>query len=94
MTSSVDKPQPDDLAIALKYDGTGAPRVTARGKGYVAEKILELAKASNIPIEEDPMLVEALASIPLEEEIPEELYKAVAEILNFIMRQARAKQGR
>lgn len=74
-------------AVALKYEANkGAPRVTAKGKGVLAEKIIELAKANNIPVREDPDLVEILAKVELGQEIPEEMYKAVAEILAFVYR--------
>lgn len=74
------------LAVALHYDKTGAPRVTAKGKGAVGEKIIEVAKAHDIPIEENEVLAGALSNIELGDEIPEELYKAVAEVLVFVLR--------
>lgn len=73
-------------AVALRYD-TGredAPRVVASGKGYVAGKILEVAKAARVPIYEDAALAEHLSKLDLGSEIPFELYKMVAEILVFI----------
>lgn len=74
-------------AVALKYEaGKGAPKVTARGQGLLAEKIIEVAKAHGIPVTEDPDLVAVLASVELDHEIPEELYQAVAEILAFVYR--------
>jgi len=75
-------------AVALKYEALkgGAPKVTAKGKGLLAEKIIEMARANNIPIREDSDLVELLAKVELNREIPEELYKAVAEILAFVYR--------
>ncbi len=74
------------LAVALHYDRTGAPRVVARGKGTLGEKIIEVAKANNIPIEENEVLAGALSNVELGEEIPAELYKAVAEVLVFVLR--------
>ena len=74
------------LAVALHYDRTGAPRVVAKGKGTLGEKIIEVAKANNIPIEEDEVLAGALSNVELGEEIPAELYKAVAEVLVFVLR--------
>ncbi|MBF0319548.1 MAG: EscU/YscU/HrcU family type III secretion system export apparatus switch protein [Nitrospirae bacterium] len=73
-------------AAALKYKkGTpDAPKITAKGSGTVADKIIELAKASGVPIKEDKQLVEILSALDLYQEIPQELYKAVAEILAFI----------
>ncbi|MGD1076658.1 MAG: EscU/YscU/HrcU family type III secretion system export apparatus switch protein [Thermodesulfovibrionales bacterium] len=61
-----------------------APKVIAKGKGKVAEKILEIAKKYNIPIQEDRELVEVLSSLDLYQEIPPKLYRAVAEILAFV----------
>ena len=71
----------NQLAVALHYDKSGAPRVVAKGRGGIGEKIIELAKAHDIPIEENEVLVGALANVELGDEIPVELYKAVAEVL-------------
>ena len=73
-------------AVALYYDHEHAPYVTAKGQGDVAEKIIEKAREHDVPIQEDPLLAQALSHIPLDEEIPEELYKAVAAVLRFIMK--------
>ena len=80
MTNTPRKPQ---FAIALQYDGEGAPRVTAKGGGELAEQILALAKEMDIPLEEDAVLTEALARVDLGNEIPPALYLAVAEVLAF-----------
>jgi flagellar biosynthesis protein len=74
------------LAVALHYDRTGAPRVVAKGKGTLGEKIIEVARANNIPIEENEVLAGALSNVELGDEIPAELYKAVAEVLIFVLR--------
>ncbi len=74
------------LAVALHYDKKGAPRVVAKGKGTVAEKIVEIAKEHDISIQENEVLAGALSNIELGDEIPAELYKAVAEVLIFVMR--------
>jgi flagellar biosynthesis protein len=74
------------LAVALHYDRTGAPRVIAKGKGTIGEKIIELARANDIPIEENEVLAGALSNVELGDEIPTELYKAVAEVLIFVLR--------
>jgi flagellar biosynthesis protein len=74
------------VAVALHYDKTGAPRVIAKGRGSVGEKIIELARAHDIPIEENEALAGALANVDLGDEIPAELYKAVAEVLVFVLR--------
>ena len=75
-------------AVALHYDRTpgSAPRVVASGRGKIAEKILETAAAAGIDIVEDADLIEVLARIPIGDEIPDELFQAVAEILAFIYR--------
>ncbi len=74
---------PPDLAIALNYDGKAAPRVTATGKGDLAERIVELAREHGVPLHTDPALAGVLAEIPLGGEIPRELYLAVAEVIAF-----------
>jgi flagellar biosynthesis protein len=74
------------LAVALHYDKTGAPRVVAKGRGNIGEKIIEVAKAHNIPVEENEVLAGALSNVELGDEIPVELYKAVAEVLVFVLR--------
>jgi flagellar biosynthesis protein len=74
------------LAVALHYDRTGAPRVVAKGKGAIGKKIIEVAKAHDIPIEENEVLAGALSKVELGDEIPVELYKAVAEVLVFVLR--------
>jgi flagellar biosynthesis protein len=76
----------NQLAVALHYDRTGAPRVVAKGKGTIGEKIIEVAKANNVPIEENEVLAGALSNVELGDEIPAELYKAVAEVLVFVLR--------
>ncbi|HET6849698.1 MAG TPA: EscU/YscU/HrcU family type III secretion system export apparatus switch protein [Gaiellales bacterium] len=73
-------------AAALRYDGRDAPRVVATGRGLVAEKILEAAREAGVPLREDPALMEALATLELEQEIPPELYRAVAEALAWAYR--------
>lgn len=75
-------------AVALKYQaGTmDAPKVVAKGKGYVAENMLKTAKEHAIPIQEDPSLVEVLGKLDLDQQIPPELYQVVAEILAFVYR--------
>lgn len=72
-----------DIAIALKYDGLNAPKVTATGSGIDAEQILAIADQYHIPLQSDPQLARILAQIPLGDEIPRELYVAVAEVIAF-----------
>jgi flagellar biosynthesis protein len=73
-------------AVALKYDKQkdDAPRVVAKGQGQVAENIIELAKKHDIPIKDDPDLIEVLSSLEINEAIPSEIYVAVAELLAFV----------
>ena len=74
------------LAVALHYDKTGAPRVVAKGKGTIGARIVELAREHAIPIEENEVLAGALSHVEIGDEIPPELYKAVAEVLIFVLR--------
>jgi flagellar biosynthesis protein len=73
-------------AVALRYTPKEdrAPKVTAKGSGRVAEKIIALAKEHGIPIQEDPALVQVLSQLDFYEEIPPSVYGVVAEILAFI----------
>lgn len=71
------------LAVALRYDGTSAPVVTAKGEGFVAEEILRLAQEHDIPVRDEPDLVRLLAQVRLGEEIPRSLYVAVAQVIAF-----------
>ena len=73
-------------AIALKYDleRDNAPKITAKGKGETASNIIKIAKEHDIPIKEDPDLVELLSQIDIDKEIPSSMYRAVAEIFSFI----------
>ncbi len=82
-------------AVALRYvpKQDQAPKVTAKGAGAVAQKIIDLAKAQGIPIHEDPALVQVLAQLDFYQEIPASVYLVVAEILAFVysMDRQRAK---
>ncbi|MDC3416410.1 EscU/YscU/HrcU family type III secretion system export apparatus switch protein [Aquibacillus salsiterrae] len=73
-------------AVALRYDKetTHAPTITATGKGHVADNIIKHAITNDIPIQEDPSLVELLSKLNVHQQIPEELYQAVAEVFAFI----------
>ena len=77
------KPEKPRRAAALRYDkeNAGAPKVVAAGAGLVADRIVELAREQGVPVREDPALAEALARLELEQEIPSELFVAVAEVL-------------
>jgi flagellar biosynthesis protein len=76
------------LAVALHYDKADfpVPRVVAKGHGDLGQKIIETARAIGVPIESNPGLAEALAQVELDGEIPEHLYRAVAEVLIFVLR--------
>jgi flagellar biosynthesis protein len=71
------------LAVALHYDEVNAPVVSAKGQDEVAQKIYEIAKHHNVPLQENQELVKLLSKIELGEQIPEALYLAVAEIIAF-----------
>jgi flagellar biosynthetic protein FlhB/flagellar biosynthesis protein len=75
-----------DIAIALKYDREkdNAPRVIAKGMRLKAEKIREIAKQYGVPFMKNTTLAGALYRVDVGQEVPEELYDAVAEVLNFV----------
>ena len=73
-------------AIEYSVENDMAPKVTAKGQGLIAEKIIALAREHNIPVKSDPALVRMLSQLDIDEQIPVELYKAVAEILAFVYR--------
>ncbi|HON39617.1 MAG TPA: EscU/YscU/HrcU family type III secretion system export apparatus switch protein [Deltaproteobacteria bacterium] len=85
-----------DKAVALKYERgkDPAPRVTAKGRGVVAERILAIAREHNIPIRQDKALLDALYRLDINEEIPEDLYRVIAEVLAFVYRMNRMKAER
>lgn len=72
-----------DRVVALTYDGANTPRVSAKGRGTLADQIIALAEEYDVPIEKDPELAALLSQIPLGDEIPEALYLAVAEVIAF-----------
>jgi flagellar biosynthesis protein len=73
-------------ASALRYEGTGAPKVVASGRGLIAERILETAREAGVPIRSDAALSEALSALDLGQEVPEEMWQAVAETLAWAYR--------
>lgn len=81
-----EKKRPTPKAVALRYipKVDRAPKITAKGSGLLAEKIIELAKKHGIPIQEDPALVQILSQLDFYQEIPPSVYMVVAEILAFI----------
>ncbi|MEI7796865.1 MAG: EscU/YscU/HrcU family type III secretion system export apparatus switch protein [Methylococcaceae bacterium] len=76
---------PPNFVVALKYDyeKDNAPTVTAKGAHLAAEQILKIADEHDIPLYKDPELVTILSKIPLGDEIPQDLYLAVAEVIAF-----------
>ena len=84
-----------DVAIAIKYDREkdNAPRVIAKGLRLRAEKLREIAKQYNIPIMKNVGLANALYKVDVGQEVPEELYDAVAEVLNFVFELKQAHEG-
>ncbi len=73
-------------AAALRYDKSkeNAPKVIAKGKGQSAKNIIKIAELHNLPIKKDEDLIELLSKVELDKEVPEALYKAVAEVFSFI----------
>jgi len=73
-------------AVALQYQPKldNAPKVIAKGKGQVAERIIEIAREHNIYIQNDPDLIEVLSQLDLNQEIPPDLYIVIAELLAFV----------
>lgn len=73
-------------AVALEYDKDKdpAPKVVAKGRGAIAERIIAIAEESGVPLYRDPDLIEVLMAVDLDETVPSHLYQAVAEVLAFI----------
>ncbi|PIZ31290.1 MAG: hypothetical protein COY40_02510 [Alphaproteobacteria bacterium CG_4_10_14_0_8_um_filter_53_9] len=82
-------------AAALQYDKNkdAAPKLTAKGKGPIAEKILEIARENNIPIHRDEDLLEILETVEVDTEIPLEVYQVVAEIFSFLYQANQKRKG-
>jgi flagellar biosynthesis protein len=82
------RPAPPQTATALLYEPgqTEAPRVVAIGRGQLAERIIALAEAHDIPLVNDPALAQTLSRLELNTEIPPDLYLAVAQILAYVYR--------
>ena len=72
-----------DIAVALSYDGANAPTIAAKGQREIARRILEKAEEAGVPLQYDPELAAILSQIPVGDEIPENLYRAIAEIIAF-----------
>ena len=75
--------QSSPIAVALEYEGDNPPIVNARGVGPIAEEIIKIAKQHGIPLQQDNELIEILADLKLGDEIPENLYRAIAEVIAF-----------
>ncbi len=89
--TETDKDQAGDkIAVALHYElgADAAPRVTAKGRGEVAGKIVEIAEAAGVHIEHNEPLARSLSQLELDQQIPKELYRAVAEVIGFLLRRA------
>ena len=84
---------PPKTAVALHWSGEGAPRVTAKGRNEVAERILAVAQENEVPIKEDRELTAVLAQVDLGDAIPEELYLAVAQVIAFAYRLSGKEPG-
>lgn len=87
-TAAAEGARPPQLAVALQYDPNqaDAPRVTASGRGHVAEQILNLAFANGVKVRTDPDLAQVLAAVEVDSVIPVEAFTAVAEILAYVYR--------
>ncbi len=83
----------DKKAVALKYDmeNDNAPRVIAKGRGHVAEHILDTAQKNSVPVYRNKTLVNMLMALEIDREIPPELYKAIAEVMAYVYRMDKAK---
>lgn len=94
MSGKQDEKDKVKRAVALRYapEQNVSPVVVAKGKGHIAETIMQKAKEHGVPLQEDPSLVEVLSKLDIKQEIPTELYQLVAEILSFVYRtDSRAK---
>jgi flagellar biosynthesis protein len=88
-----DQPKERALAVALQYEkGTrDAPKVVAKGRGLVAEKIIALAEENGVIIEANPVLAQALSGVEIDDTIPIELYEAVAIVIGYVLRTSAKK---
>jgi len=87
-------PQGKLKAAALRYDTSkeNAPRVVAKGEGTSAENIIKIAELHDLPIKKDEDLIELLSKVELDKEVPELLYKAVAEVFSFVYKISKEKE--
>ena len=84
-----ERPKDRALAVALHYEkgSREAPRVVAKGRGLLAERIVALAEENGVVIEANPVLAEALSGVELDDTIPIELYDAIAVVIGYVLRQ-------
>lgn len=75
--------QSTPIAVALEFDGDSTPVVNARGIGVIADEIIKIAEQHGVPLQKDSELIEVLADLNIGDEIPENLYAAIAEIIAF-----------
>lgn len=93
MSEPTDKPVPPPSAVAITYNNDdSAPRVVAKGRGMVAEQIIERAREHGVAIHESKELVSLLMQVELDDHIPPALYRAVAELLAWLYRVEAAQQ--
>lgn len=81
-----DKAQRATQAVALKYDKINAPKLSAKGDDDIARQIIDIAKANDVYIHQDPALTGVLSQLALGDEIPEALYVTIATIIAFVYR--------
>jgi flagellar biosynthesis protein len=87
--------QREKKAVALRYQPGHdlAPRVIAKGSGEIAEQIIAIAKSNGVPLQENPSLIQLLSKIEVDQQIPPELYRVVAEVLSLVYRiETRARE--
>lgn len=86
------RPSDDDLAVALSYQPNQeqAPRITAKGQGWLAQQIIEVAEANGIEVREDADLAQILSQVDVDSEIPLEAFTLVAEILSYVYEKNKA----
>ena len=82
------KPAPQQEAVALRYDKNkeDAPRVIAKGKGFVAEQLIAIARRHAVPVYQNQSVTQLLMAVELDREIPPEMYQAVASVLAYVYR--------
>lgn len=88
-----EQPKERALAVALQYEkgSRDAPKVVAKGRGLVAERIVALAEENGIIIEANPVLAQALSGVEIDDTIPIELYEAVAIVIGYVLRSSARK---